>query len=77
MTAVVCTYDEFAVGDVALSDAVVCGLSEQELTRLLVRRFRHYVDLGHTPCEALLRAAGFSEAEATQIALLSAEPTLH
>lgn len=77
MTAVACTYDELVPGEGALSDALVCRLDEQELTHLLVRRFRHYVALGHTPCEALLRAAGFSEPDATRIALLSAEPALH
>jgi hypothetical protein len=77
MTAVSCTYEQIEAGEGALSDAFVCGLNEQELTHLLVRRFRHYVALGHTPCEALLRAAGFSGADAARIALLSAEPALH
>lgn len=79
MTAVACTYDEFDALEGALSEALLASLDEEELTRLLVRRFRHFLAVGHTTGEALLRAGGYPAAQAIEIALqLDESPlTLH
>jgi len=68
MTAVACTYAEFNGLEGQLSEALVSELDEQHLTRLLVGRFRLFVAKGRDPDEALLRAVGYSEADATEIA---------
>lgn len=77
MTAVTCTYAEIEGIEGRLSEALVSELGEEDLTLLLVRRFRHSLAKGHDLWEALLCAAGYPEATAATIALgLEERPTL-
>jgi hypothetical protein len=74
MTAVACSYAEIDGLGGPLSETLVSELDEQDLTRLLVRRFRLFLALGHGPGEALLCAVGYAEDDATELALTLCEP---
>lgn len=77
MTAVTCTYAEIDGLEGPLNEALVSDLDEEDLTLLLVRRFRLALATGHTLYEALLCAAGHSRATAATIALsLEERPAL-
>lgn len=77
MTAVTCTYAEIDGIEGPLNEALVSELDEEDLTLLLVRRFRHSLAKGRDLWEALLCAAGYPEATAAAIALsLEERPAL-
>jgi hypothetical protein len=77
MTAVACTCAEIDGVEGPLSEALIAELDEEDLTLLLLRRFRHSLAKGHDLWEALLCAAGYPEATAAAIALsLDEKPAL-
>jgi hypothetical protein len=77
VTAVTCTLEELALLEGALTEETVEGLDDGVLTQLLLWRFRHFVIRGSSIGESLLRAAGFTAAEAGAIAFrLGDEPDL-
>ena len=77
MTAVACAYAEIEGIEGPLDETLVSELDEQDLTMLLLRRFRAFVVLGHEPGEALLCAVGYPESDAVELALfLSERPAL-
>jgi hypothetical protein len=77
VTAVTCTLEELSLLEGALTEETVEGLDDGVLTQLLLWRFRHFVIRGNSVGESLLRAAGFTAAEAGAIAFrLSDEPEL-
>jgi hypothetical protein len=75
MTAVACSYAEIDGFAGPLSEALVSELDEQDLTSLLLRRFRLFLALGREPGEALLCAVGYPEADAVETAFLLTEKT--
>jgi hypothetical protein len=72
-----CTLEELTSLECAMTEETVDGLDDDELTQLLLWRFRHFINRGNSISEALLRAAGFTAPEAGAIASrLSREPEL-
>ena len=68
MTAVACAYVDIDGVQGPLSEALVSQLDEEDLTLLLVRRFRRFLETGDDPYAALLRAVGYSQTTAATIA---------